>query len=94
MMKEIEGVSLADLLNEEEQQLKTIQIEAAKKQINGILFNLVQWRKNKQQAENQAQKAQQKIDKSMKKLQEIRSGNWNVLTDDDEKQANKDDADG
>lgn len=80
-MKAVEGISLKEILEGIEDEILLEKKQAVGKQIRGILLDIHNWSKQKQDAEATAKKLGEKIAKAEAKKTEILKENWNVLGD-------------
>lgn len=78
-MEKIEGINLGTEAQEVLEARLDEERQAVRKQINGIHTNIIQWTRQMDLAEKDAQNLQVKIDQARIKLDKIASGDWTQL---------------
>lgn len=80
-MQKIDGIELADLVTETENEVLAEKRAAIRKQVSGILLNKANWEYLEKKALAEAKKYREKIEKAAAKLKQIREGDWSILED-------------
>ncbi len=96
-MKEIEGLSLAELFASTEKEVLSEKRLKVTKQLSGMMTDLENWRRQKTRAESDHAKAMKKLDekitKATGKLTQIKAGDWSILVDENDPKPERETAD-
>lgn len=78
-MKEIEGVSLQQMLEDTEKEIIQERKQKVSSVLRGIFTNIEAWSALAAKADKEAATLKEKIAKAKDRLQQIKGGNWNVI---------------